>query len=328
MLRSLTLLRRGLRQVPNHPELLAVLKETQAQIEALDAGRTRRRVLNAQVREGLDLLAEGRTDDSLRVLRGVLLEDPDNGRAQAAIQDVRRTVVSRRGAKRRAPAAPPVPAEPPPPAPVPPNPVAAPAPRATPPATRPDRDRVADPALPAVPVEILLPRTLRKATPLRWIVAGGVLILGLVAFLVSSGRSGQAPIVVSSPSAAPVSLVPNAAAPEAGPLDGVPPELRTAVEDTLARYARALESVDATLLASVRPDMNANQREARLAPFRGALNATSDLRVIEAHVQGTRAEVEVLATDVVIGGQGAPRPPMSETLIFERGAAGWGIVPR
>lgn len=315
LLRALAFVRRGLRQAPDHPELLALLKEAQAQIDSLDADRTRRRALTAQVREGLDLLAEGRTTDSLRVLRAVLLEDPDHARAQAAIQEVRRAVLGR--AKAPSPPAASAPITPP---------AAAPAPRPTPAPVRTARDRVADPARPAVPVEILLPRTLRKATPLPWILGGGAIILAIVMLVVLSGRGGQTPTAPREPEA------PSAAASslpaEAGPLQRLPAELRSTVEATLARYARALETADAALLASVRPDMTAAERAARIRPFRGALNAATDLRVIEASVVGDRAEIQLLATDVVVGGQGAPAAPALETLVFVRGAEGWRIVPR
>ncbi|HET7291425.1 MAG TPA: hypothetical protein VFM88_03275 [Vicinamibacteria bacterium] len=328
LLRALAFVRRGLRQVPDHPELLALLKETQAQIGSLDADRTRRRALSAQVREGLDLLAEGRTDDSLRVLRAVLLEDPDHARAQAAIQEVRRAVTARRATPAAASAAARTPAPAaaaPAPAPLPPRP--------SPTPSRPARDRVADAERPTVPVEILLPRTLRKATPLPWILGGGAIILAIVMFVLLSGRADRTPPVAPQDHEpeAPGTTPPPAASPpvaEAGPLQELPAELRAVVEATLAGYARALESADAALLARVRPDMSAEAREARLVPFRGALNAATDLRVIEASVTGDRALVQLLATDVVVGGQGAPRPPTAETLVFERGAAGWRIVTR
>jgi len=328
LLRALTVVRRGLRQAPDHPQLLALLKEAQAQIDSLDADRTRRRALAAQVREGLDLLSEGRSSDSLRVLRAVLLEDPDNARAQAAIQEVRRTLLARHAPP---PAQAPAPRTPAPARPAPqaaaPAPPAPSIPRAAAIPPRQPRDRVADPALPAVPVEILLPRTRRKATPLPLILGGGAAILLTLMLSVLSSRVSQAPPldprrVATSPSAAPASAAP------VGPLEKLPPELRAAVEDTLARYARALESADSELLASVRPDMDRDAREKRLAPFRGALNAATDLRVIEASVVGDRAEIQLLATDVVVGAQGAPRPPTEESLVFQRGTEGWRIVRR
>jgi hypothetical protein len=113
-----------------------------------------------------------------------------------------------------------------------------------------------------------------------------------------------------------------------GPLQKLPAELQAAVEDTLARYGRALESADAELLARARPDLDDLARQRRLEPFRGALNATTDLRIIDASVSGDRAEIHLLATDVVVGARGAPRPPTEETLVFERGAEGWRIVRR
>ena len=328
LMRALAVVRRGLRQAPDHPQLLALLKDVQAQIHSLDADRTRRRALAAQVREGLDLLSEGRASDSLRVLRAVLFEDPDNARAQAAIQEVRRTALARHAPSAPASAPPaPEPAPPVPPA-KPPPPPAPTTSRAAASSPRPPRDQVADRALPAVPVEILLPRTRRKATPVPLILGGGVAILLTLTLSVLSNRVSQAPTLEPRQASAGPTAVPASAPPATGPLQKLPPELRAAVEDTLVRYARALESADAELLARVRPDMDGDAREKRLAPFRGALNAATDLRVIEASVAGDRAEIQLLATDVVVGAQGAPRPPTEESLVFERGAEGWRIVRR
>ena len=88
--KALLTLRRGLRAAPDDPELLGLLHETQSAAERDDAPRARRRAANAQIRAGLDLLAHGHRDESLRILRAVLLEDPDNERAQAAVQEARR----------------------------------------------------------------------------------------------------------------------------------------------------------------------------------------------------------------------------------------------
>src|SRR5439155_144282 len=77
-------------------------------------------------------------------------------------------------------------------------------------------------------------------------------------------------------------LVPAPSPPAAaGPLAAVDPDVRAAVETTLAGYARALESQDAELLARVRPDLRGAERERLLARFRGAINVATDLRVLD-----------------------------------------------
>jgi len=327
--RALSLLRRGLRQSPDHAGLLQLLREAQSAVDSLDAERARRRALLGQVRAGLELLAAGDVPESLRLLRAVLREDPDNTRAQAAIQELRRVVVARRATAART-AAP----EPRPPASglpgaasasVPDAPAASGAARPVPVREAP---RQAAPARSGVPVEILLPRTLRKATPAAWIGGGGALILVVLVLIAVSGQ--RAPARVSSLPAAPVAQpTTEPETPEApGPLDAIEPGLRAAIEASLARYARALESADASQLATARPDLSPEARERRLQPFRGALNAATDLRVLEVTTAGDRASVHLLATDVVVGGSGAPQSSREETLRFERTAAGWALLGR
>jgi tetratricopeptide (TPR) repeat protein len=310
-------IRRGLRQVPDHPDLLALLHETQGSLEQLGAERARRRALLSQVRAGLDLLQTGDEAGSLRILRAVLAEDPDNARAQAAIQEVRKAHLER--------AAPPAP---------PPAPAAAPAvPTPRPVAPRPPPPRPA--AMPAsgpsrIPVEILLPRTRRRATPAGVILLGAVVLLGVLVVVV--GRSGHAPPQAPAtppPSAAPPSLAEVAPTTLPGPLTDLDPGLRTAVESTLADYARALERADPLLLAAARPDLSAQEREARRAPFVGALNAAADLRVIDVSIQGNEASVTVLSTDViVVKGREGSSGPTEENLRFVRRGGTWSLRER
>jgi hypothetical protein len=110
-----------------------------------------------------------------------------------------------------------------------------------------------------------------------------------------------------------------------GPLDGVDGDLRHAVETTLAAYAQALERVDAGLLARARPDLTSAQRERRLAPFVGALNAATDVRVLDVALRGEEAVVAVLCTDVILGGPGPSGPPFEETLRFTRRRGTWAL---
>src|SRR6185436_17506112 len=73
--------RRGLRHAPDDAELLSMLRDIEAAMERAKAGH---RAVQSQVRAGLELLAQGQVDESLKVLRAVLHADPDNVRAQEA----------------------------------------------------------------------------------------------------------------------------------------------------------------------------------------------------------------------------------------------------
>jgi hypothetical protein len=174
----------------------------------------------------------------------------------------------------------------------------------------------------SIPQEILLPRTRRRATPLALVAAGAALTLAVVYLLV--GRSAPAPAATAPPRAVSVTTT-LATPPPPGPLDGVAPELRAAIEGTLAGYARALESRDAALLARVRPDLSAGERAALLAPFAGAINVGIDLRVLDVTASSERAAVPVLRTDVIVGGAAAQSAPVEEVLRFQRGPAGWAL---
>jgi tetratricopeptide (TPR) repeat protein len=312
--------RRGLRQVPDHPELLALLHETQGSLEQIAAERARRRALVAQVRAGLELLAAGDFEGSLRILRAVLAEDPDNVRAQAAVQEVRRIWLEKGGVP------PPVSRPQPAPAPM----VAAPAVAQRPALQRATPTPATVPA--SIPGEILLPRTLRRATPVGVILLGAVALLGVVAVIID--RSSRAPVeptpsATISPATAPsaTAAAPTTTAPP-GPLTEVDPALKTAVEATLSAYARALERADAALLAEARPDLTPRERDARRAPFVGALNAAADIRVIEAEAQGNEASITILSSYIIVDGHEAPSGPIEETLRFARRGGAWSLRDR
>ena len=307
--------RRGLRQVPDHPELLALLKEAQRSLEQVAEERTRRRAQLAQVRAGLDLLAQQDLEGSLRMFRAVLLEDPDNARAQAAVQEVRQAWL------RRAPSAPAAT-----------DGDAAPRPsasmplRATVEAGRAIRARGDERTSSSrIPVEILLPRTRRRATPIGLILVCAAALVGAV--LVIAGRSSRAPQGPQAPSsAAPVATLPPATVP--GPLAAADPALRQLVERTLAEYGRALERADAQLLARARPDLSPAERQERLAPFVSALNAATDLRVIDADVGDNEAVITIRSTAVIVAGRQAPAAPTEETMRFARRGGVWFLRER
>jgi len=314
--KGLLLLRRGLRQVPDDAELLHLLREAQARVAGREAERARRRASAAQVRAGLDLLQRGTFRESLQILRAVLLEDPDNPAAQAAVQDVRRAFLARADAAAAAgsaasTAATPSEADP------------GPAPPAEPVAAA----QATTQTLPegGVPFEILLPRTRLRATPLGWIVAGGAAVIGLLLLL--TGRPGHTPAPTALPPTT-ATMPPFIPQEPPGPLTGIDPGLRRAIEAVLADYARALEATDATLLAAARPDLSAGERERRIAPFAGALGVTADLRVLDVAVQGDAAEVPILLAVQVLGGAQAARPPLEETLRFERRGGTWVLRAR
>jgi tetratricopeptide (TPR) repeat protein len=100
--RALLAVRRGLRAAPDDGELLGMLRELQGAEGDQDPQRARRRALHSQVRAAIDLLRQRKLEESLAMLRAVLREEPDNLRAQEAVQQVRRAWLRR--------TAPPVPA--------------------------------------------------------------------------------------------------------------------------------------------------------------------------------------------------------------------------
>ena len=148
------------------------------------------------------------------------------------------------------------------------------------------------------------------------------------------GRRGAAkppaPTVAAAPATAPKAPVAQSNAAPAtqlpGPLDAADPDLHRSVEAVLAAYGRALETADAAALAEARPDLNAEERGRLVAPFTGALNAATDLRVLDVKTRGDLAVVTVLRTDVIVGGSGAPRDPTEETLRFWRRRGEWVLV--
>jgi hypothetical protein len=302
--------------------LLALLKEAQKGNEAREAERVRRHALLAQVRDGLELLQQQRFDESLQVLRAVLREDPDSARAQAAIQEVRRAWLARQAAPPARRPTPPQPLAPVAPAVRAPAPLAARAPTAEPApgaTTRRAGTVLLRPAR-AAPPEILLPRTRQRATPFGVILVVGSLLAVLWVLVARRPGVSVSPRRVEDATATAPTPTP------AGPLASLDPDLREAIESTLAAYGRAVEMVDAAALEAARPDMTREAREARLTPFRGAINAATDLRVLDVQIQGDVAVVEVLASDVIVGGRQQARPPTGETLRFARRPEGWRLV--
>jgi tetratricopeptide (TPR) repeat protein len=340
-------IRRGLRHAPDDPQLLEALRDVE---KAMKRGKPGQHAVQAQVRAGLDLLEEGQVDESLTVLRAVLRADPDNVRAQMAVQQVRKTWLRRRAAAAAAPSVEvPAPAPPAPPSTVAPAasaaaaqpPVPAPAPAASwddveaaalgrgPSQAR--RPAGPAPAKPTAVVPALPPQPLRSALPIGAILAGAAILIGAVLFVVARRpRQAPAPTMAAAPVTRPTAPgAPSRAAPDPqlpGPLDAAEPALRQGVDAVLGAYGRALETADAAALAEARPDLGAEERARLIAAFTGALNAATDLRVLDVKTRGDLAVVTVLRTDVIVGGPGGPRDPTEETLRFWRRRGEWVLV--
>jgi hypothetical protein len=356
--KAMLALRRGLRLAPDDPDLLALLRETEHALGEQDRAGARRRAANAQVRAALDQLKAGRLEESLASLRSLLRQDPDHARAQAAVQEVRRVWLARTPAAPppagppRAPAVaatprmPPASPAPPPPAAAPPAPITRAPSAARAPVPRPQPIPAPSPAVPSPPrahdfdaprrpfpgvtaprPDEIARRPPRRGTPLLLVLAAAALVIGLFTVLTTRPPSRAVPAAApaASPSAPRVMAASATPAPN-GPLATADPEIREAVEATLAAYARALESQDAVLLSRARPDLTGAERERLLAPFRGALNVATDLRVLDVIPSRGAVVVPVLRTDVIVGGRGAPSAPVEETLRFERRDGAWRLA--
>jgi tetratricopeptide (TPR) repeat protein len=323
--RALVEVRRGLRLRPNDPELLEVLREIRRSDEEIERLTARRRAVLSRVRVAQELLSHDRLDESLAILRAVLREEPDDERAQAAVREVR-SVWKRRHApvvatvgppsSDAAPLAPATAADRHPVAPAPVRPPPGPSDTASRRTPLPAR---AQPET-AIPQEILLPRTRRAGPPLALALAGAGLLMALV-YVMVRGSSPSPPEVPETAAA----TQPSARGHAPGPLDAVVPELRSAIESTLTDYAHALESRDAVLLATARPDLSEAARSALLSRFEGAINVAIDLRVLDVIAAGAGASVPVLRTDVIVGGGSAETAPVEEVLRFRRRGEGWSL---
>jgi tetratricopeptide (TPR) repeat protein len=351
---ALVALRRGLRLVPDDPGLLAVLNEVNAQLAAQDAARIRHGALRAQVRAGRDLLAQGQFEEAERVLKAVVAEDPENGRALASLEQARRRerpraqravsaddslppsapLIERPVPPPSAPAMPPI-AELAAPEPVVPEPVLrlapepAPVAPAAPPRAPAPVPSAPQPSAPAaarreVPAEL---RTVPHApTPMPYILGGAaVLALPLAFFLLRSDPAPTPP--ATAPATSPVRAAPTTTVPS-GPLAGLAPEVRTGIERILEQYALALESRDADRMQLARPDLTAAERDAILAPLRGAISVTTDLRILDVAVEQDGVVLTLLREDTLVGGNGQSPPRQEETLRAAPVDGRWQLVRR
>jgi hypothetical protein len=322
--KALLSIRRGLRVVPDAPELLGMLSEAQESADAREGDRSRRLALISQVRAGQELLRRGQIGESLKILRAVLEEDPDNARAQAAVQEVRRAWLARQAPQQRT--------EPETSGGTPERPLrgvlvpqtvvlARPegAPEAAPLPQRPAK---------AIPAEIRLSRNRRRSNPMP-LILGCVAVVAVGVVVWREGSTAPAPVApspVDTPPPLRAVAVPDKP-PEADPLDGLDPDLRKTIEDTLGSFAHALESHDGALLAQVRPDLSAKERTELLAPFEDALDATVSLRVLDVTARGDEADVDLRRQETIVRGRVPPHAPAEETLRFERQKGVWALRP-
>lgn len=262
-----------------------------------------------RLRRARALIDDGDVDQALIVLRAVLYDDLDCAPAQAMVQEVRQGWLARAASE-------------PPPLPeaagaARPAVVEAPAPAIEPP---PHRTRVGG--------RRLARRVVAVATPLAMVV---VLAAALAPALAPRPRPAPlaSPAVTLAPAPIDRLITPRPASEppggqdDTGPLAGLDPALRDAIRETLTLYGRALQRADLALLARARPDLSEEARAQAVEPFRGALNVTTDLRVVEVTVEGDYARVPILRRDVIIGGRSAPVAPVPETLRFHRRGGTW-----
>jgi hypothetical protein len=177
------------------------------------------------------------------------------------------------------------------------------------------------------------PRPSARTAAALFVAGGAALVLAGAVFMSRERPAPTAPPTAAVTSVA--STLPDAETASApaetppseppGPLTSLEPELRRAVEETLAAYGQALEAQDDARLARARPDLGARQRAALLAPFKGALNVATDLRVLEVTTGREDAVATVLRTDVIVDGRGGARPPVEETLRFVRRDGIWTL---
>jgi len=319
--RAVMTVRRALAMVPDDPDLLALYAESLRQVDKTAGQRAIRRAAHARVLSAQGRMSAGEAAEAARILRAVLKEDPGNPEAREALATMEQVAAT-------APAR--VSAQPglitgrfqhrkedgPAPAPGTTAPAAGVAAR-TPP-------RAASPR-PAPPPAKGAGAHATWAIPLAAVALTGGLGYGLM--------TREAPAAVEAPaSAAPIPPpLPLAAAPPDAPavvpaIPGADPALARVVTETLARYGRALESVDARLLAEARPDLGPHERRAVLVRYEGSVNVATDLRVQGVVRRGSEATVSLLRTDV-IAGRPEPTPPVAETLRFKREGGAWVLRP-
>ena len=297
--RALMTVRRALAVTPDDPELLALYAESLQLVDRTAGQRAVRRAARVRVLEARERGAAGKPEEAVRILRAVLREDPQNREALEALGILERALprVTRSGA--------------------------------TDPATLTGkfshRPLAAGGPRSATAASGKAPRSRRSAT----IVIGGGAALLIVAVSLALRRDAPAAGVEGPPVAESSGDAVVARAPEEPQqaLAGQDPELRDAVEDVLARYGRALETIDAGLLAEARPDLGVKARRELIAQREGATKVATDLRVLDVARRGNQALVKVRRAEVVVAGRSVERPFVEETLRFQREGGAWVLRP-
>jgi hypothetical protein len=356
--RALLIVRRGLREHPGDARLLGLHAEALTALERQQAERARSRAQTAQVRSAEARIQRGAPAEAVPLLEAVLAEDPGNGRAWAALDDARRALAPR-PAEAPQPAPPPLEIEEAPaeladifvrggaelmlddggaPAPAlpapPPEPAAAPTaaspagPSSSPhPQPRPATEKVVRPPVRPTPREPI-PAVIRRPPPrtsglVPVLVIGALIVSGLAWLTLRGGDEDdlRKPTVITPRTR--ISPPPSTL----GPLAAADPGLRAAVESSLAGYARAFQLRDAELLEKVRPDLPEAERRTLLGLYTDSVSFRMELRVLEVRRQPDGAEVDVLRTDVAVGGSMRPGPPLEETWRFVLKDGAWGLRP-
>jgi tetratricopeptide (TPR) repeat protein len=316
--RALMTVRRALSVTPDDAELLALYAESLRLVDRTAGQRAVRRAAHVRILEARERVASGKPEEAARILRSVLKEDPQNREALEALGNLERAGPGLHMAGRE------------------------PGPRLA--GRRDSRAGLPDPAAltgkfshrPVVaggaqPAMAASRMTAPGGRPFATMVIGGgavLLIVGVsLAFLRDAPAAGVEPRQVETPSSRGNAVAARAVEETDRAFAGQDPELRRAVEDVLARYGRALETIDADLLAEARPDMGARALRDLIAEREGATNVASDLRVLDVARRGNQASVKVRRTEVVVAGRSVDRPSVEETLRFQREGGAWVLRP-
>lgn len=303
--RALMTVRRALAVTPDDADLLALYAESLRQVDRTAGQRALRRAAHIRILEARERAAARKPEEAVRILRAVLAEDPQNREALEALGKI----------ETAAPAAP----------------------------ARGTRPKGADdpsvmtgkfshrpvPAGSPRPAVAAAPRASRRP-PTPILVGGGAVLLiaaASLAMLREAPAASVEPAPVASLAGSGPAVAERAAEDTERAFAGQDAELRRAVEDILAGYARALESIDGALLAETRPDMPAKTRAALMAEREGATNIAADLRVLAVARRGGQATVRIRRTEVVVAGRAVARPSVEETLRFQRDGDAWVLRP-
>jgi len=299
--RALMTVRRALAITPDDPALLALYAESLRLVDRNAGQRAVRRAAHLRILEARERVAAGKPEDAKGILRAVLHEDPQNRDALAALG------VLERGA------------------------TAASKPLARDPALMTGKfsHRAVAASMAAAGTSGAGKTAPSKPPMARLALAGAAILLIAGASLAllrgePAAKVEPAPIAALIEQSAPTQEMANETA---RIFAGHDPALRRSVDEVLAGYARALETIDGPLLAEARPDMPINARTTLIAERRGASNIATNLRVTDVAVRRNQATVTVRRTEVVVAGHSVARPSVEETLRFQREGAAWVLRP-